>query len=98
MTGSLSSDSVFQLMYRSRCLHAGCFVLLQNYVFKTDMETKAYCISLSFESWIMKDNVNAYRCWKVFYKLRGNGIVITEVNIVSPVPIFCGFVHLVLAL
>lgn len=62
------------------------------------METTAYWIILSFESWIMKGNVNAYMCWKVFYKLSGNGIVITKVDIVIPVLIFCGFVHLVLAL
>lgn len=47
-------------MYNSRCLHASCFVLLQNCVFKTDLETKAYCINLSFESQIMKGSVKTY--------------------------------------
>ena len=47
-------------MQKSRCLHAGCLVLLQNYIFKTDLDTKAYCMYLPFQSQTMKGSVETY--------------------------------------
>lgn len=48
---------VFQFMKMPRIVHAGCFVLFQIFVFKTDLATKAYNINLSFELQIMKGSV-----------------------------------------
>lgn len=56
------NDSVVRLLVSHfmkipRIVHAGCFVLFQNFVLKTGLETKAYNIDLSFELQIMKGSV-----------------------------------------
>lgn len=51
---------VFQFMKIPRFAHAGCFVLLQNFVFKTGLETRVYNINLSFELQVMKGSVKIY--------------------------------------